>query len=161
MSRTLSASNMGANALVLSSPFPRKRGARSPAGRSENLAAKRSCLGPKCLAREPLLPRQRRYHCKRCRLDAKNARRYASADARVSNAAAVQRHRERLRSTDPLRRYLSDATRELVRIYSRAGKPLPRTAAMRILRIVEREVIEPGLVRQRVRALVRRARQRP
>lgn len=123
-----------------------------------SLDSRRLCSGPKCSPRQPLSPRQRLYHSKRCRQDARNSRRNESPHARAENAAAVQRHRERIRLSDPLRRYLSDATREIVRAYAQAGSSISRASAMRIVRIVEREVIEPALVRKRIRALVRRAR---
>lgn len=121
----------------------------------------RLCQGPNCSPPAPLSSRQRLYHSLRCRLDAKNHRRNLSEVARAKNAAAVQRHRERVREADPMRRYLQDATREIIRAYRNAGKPIRRAEAMRVLRIIERELVEPHLIRQRVRALLRRTKVRP
>src|SRR5262249_35980895 len=104
---------------------------------------------------------QRRYHSSRCRLDARNARKDRSPEGRAKNAEAVREHRERVRETDPLRRYLCDASRQIVRAYRNAGIPISRGEAMRVLRIIERELTAPQLVRQRVRALIRRSRVRP
>jgi hypothetical protein len=118
----------------------------------------RLCRGPKCSPRKTLSNGQRRYHCKQCRLDARNARRDTSASGRAKNAAAVRCHRERMRSIDPLRRYFSDAARQIVRAYASAGRRLRRDTVMNILRTAEEEQSDLASVRRIVRALVRQAR---
>jgi hypothetical protein len=114
----------------------------------------RRCWGPRCRPRQILSPRQRRYHSRRCRLDAKNSRRYSSAEARAANVAAVRRHRDRLKVIDPLRRYFCDAAGEIIRVYAQAGRTLRRGEVMNVFRAVERKVGSPNLIRKKVRDLV-------
>jgi len=118
----------------------------------------RLCWGPRCRPRQVLSRRQRRYCSVRCRWDAKNDRRYASAEARAANVRAVQRCRARQRIADPCGRYLTDAATAIVRAYAAAGRRLPRSSVLAVLREVERELQEPDLIRQKVRELVQKAR---
>lgn len=120
----------------------------------------RYCWGPQCNPRQALLPRQRRFCSRRCRLDSKNAKRNASPDARREAALAVQRHRIRTKLVDPFRRYFIDAAREVVHAYGYLRNEKLRLEALQVFRQVEREIPDPKRVRRIVRALVHDARKR-